>query len=194
MGTSGKLTTTVEYGDSDERGEILQYGRSLDKHLIDLAAYVLEAKWLPGQPKKGSVFAAKTFEFPSLFFGIEEKSTNVLKSLAVLLGTNAEPKKATAYTGVHYAYVLIGAAVLPSAPLYYKDAVKAFGGDMMIRTLIKELYASDEKVCAVVDCTHAQKESCRGDPDKLLEMIQQGYKPRSGSKYAGNKPNFYDSD
>ena len=141
------------------------------------------------------MYAAKVFEFPSTFFGIDEKSINVLKSLAVLLGTNSEPKKSTLFSGSHYAYLLIGVAIRPDAPMYYKEAVKAFGGDMMIRTLIKELYADNATVCAIVDCTHAQAQSASKDADKLLDMISQGYKPKTGGgKYAANKPDFYDSD
>ena len=150
----GKLSGVVSY--SDERGRLYVFGHDLPSHEFELVCYILESKWLPGQPKKGSSYGGKSFEFPSTFFGIDEKATNVHKSLAVLLGTNEEPKKATMYSGSHYAYVLIGAAVCPGAPLYYKDSVKAFGGDMMIRTLIKELYSSNERICAIVDCTYAQ--------------------------------------
>ena len=190
--SKGKLTRHVHYG--DERGRLLEYGRNLANHEFELASYVLESKWLPGQPKKGSLYAGKSFEFPSLFFGIEEKASNVLKSLAVLLGTNEEPKKATLFPGSHHAHMLIGAAICPDASQYYKDAVKAFGGDMMIRTLVKELYASNSRICAIVDCTHAQATSAGKEPDRLLDMIEQGYKPKSsGFKYA-NKPDFYDSD
>ena len=192
-GKDGKLTKTVKYDPSDERHSLYEYGLNLHQHLYDLACYVLEAKWHPGCPKKGSTFASKTYDFPSNFFGIEEKATNVLKSLAVLLGSNSTPKQASPYSGLHYAHVLIGAAVKPDASLYYKDAVKAFGGDMMIRTLIKDIY-TDEQVRAIADCTHAQKETCREDPDRLIEMIAQGYKPGSKVKYAGRRPDFYDSD
>ena len=187
----GKLHGEVRY--QDERGSLFEYGRNLDKHLFDLASYVLEAKWHPGQPKRGSMYAAKTYDYPSTFFGIEEKATNVLKSLAVLLGTNDTPKKAASFSGTHYAYVLIGSAVCPDASVYYKDAVKAFGGDMMIRTLIKELYETNVQVCAIVDCTHAQVQSSNKDPDHLLDMISQGYKPKSGGgKYAAERPDFFD--
>lgn len=190
--SGGKLSRVVQY--SDERGRLFEFGHDLNAHEFELASYVLESKWLPGQPKKGSTYGGKSFEFPSLFFGIEEKATNVLKSLAVLLGTNEEPKKSTMYSGSHYAYVLIGAAVCPDAPLYYKEAVKAFGGDMMIRTLIKELYTANERICAIVDCTHAQAQSSCKDANKLLDMITQGYKPKTGSFKYATKPDFYDSD
>lgn len=190
--TNGKLSRDIQYG--DERGKLFEFGHDLDSHEFEVACYVLESKWLPGQPKKGSTYGGKTFEFPALFFGIDEKATNVLKSLAVLLGTNDTPKKAASYSGSHYAYVLIGAAVCPDASPFYKDAVKAFGGDMMIRTLIKELYAGNERICAIVDCTHAQKQSSCNDANKLLDMISQGYKPKVGGYKYATKPDFFDSD
>ena len=190
--SGGKLSRVVQY--PDERGRLYEYGHNLNAHEFELASYVLESKWLPGQPKKGSTYGGKSFEFPSLFFGIDEKATNVLKSLAVLLGTNEEPKKSTMYSGSHYAYILIGSAVCPDAPLYYKDAIKAFGGDMMIRTLIKEVYSTNERICAIVDCTYAQAQSVSKDADKLLDMITQGYKPKTGGFKYATKPDFYDSD
>eukprot|EP00731_Ephydatia_muelleri_P009093 Em0004g1431a len=130
-----------------DRCRIVEYGGHLERHLDQLAEYVIKCKWHPGDRGSQTRIEGK-------FWGTQMSGANICKTLAALLGPNDEPGKNVPYNGDVYRNLVIGAAVDPTCPDVYKEAVNVIG-DMAIRNMIVRAYnKGDNEIVAKIAAAH----------------------------------------
>ena len=150
-----------------DRCRIVDYGGHLERHLEQLAEYVIKCKWHPGDRGSQTRIEGK-------FWGTQMSGANICKTLAALLGPNDEPGKNVPYNGDVYRNLVIGAAVDPTCPDVYKEAVNVIG-DMAIRNMIGAYNKGDHEIVAKIAAAHkTDVEMAARDPKRLIQCLHAG--------------------
>lgn len=159
----------------DERQKLLEWGSQLHLHTRELAEYVLNARWFPGQPKRGGKAYDGNNGIGDTVYDSNYSIPELFKAMAVLFGKNVDQKEAAPYSGVHYAYLLIGAAICPDTSKIWKDVVTMIG-DMNVRKTVAAVYKDNGQIVGIVNCNYQMSQMCQKDATRLLTMVQQGFK------------------
>ena len=87
----------------DERQKLLEWGSQLHLHTRELAEYVLNARWFPGQPKRGGKSYDGNNEIGDTVYDSNYSIPELYKAMAVMLGKNVDQKEAAPYssTNIH---------------------------------------------------------------------------------------------
>ena len=151
-----------------DRCRLVEYGSHLERHLEQLAEYVIKCKWHPGDRGSQTRIEGK-------FWGTQMSGANICKTLAALLGPNDEPGKNVPYNGDVYRSLIIGAAVDPTCSDVYKEAVNVIG-DMSIRNMIVGAYINgDNDIVAKVAAAHkTDVDMATRDPKRLIQCLNAG--------------------
>ena len=151
-----------------DRCRLADYGGHLERHLDQLAEYVIKCKWHPGDRGSQTRIEGK-------FWGTQMSGANICKTMAALLGPNTEPGKNVPYGGDVYRNLIIGAAVDPTCPDVYKEAVNVMG-DMAIRNMIVGAYDKGEnEIVAKIAAAHkTDVEMAARDPKRLIQCLHAG--------------------
>ena len=151
-----------------DRSRLVEYGSHLERHLDQVAEYVIKCKWHPGDRGSQTRIEGK-------FWGTQMSGANICKTLAALLGPHDEPGKNVPYNGDVYRSLIIGAAIDPTCSDVYKEAVNVIG-DMAIRNMIVGAYNNgDHDIVAKVAAAHkTDVEMAARDPKRLIQCLNAG--------------------
>ena len=151
-----------------ERSRLVEYGAHLERHIEQLAEYVIKCKWHPGT--RGS-----ETKIEGRFWGTQMSGANICKTLAVLLGPHPEPSKNVPYAGDVYRSLVIGAAVDPTAPDVFREAVNVIG-DMAIRNMIAGAYKDgpNDIVAKIASAHKTDVEMAAREPKRLVQCLHAG--------------------
>ena len=111
--------------------------------------------------------------------------SNICKTLAALFGPNTDPAKNVPHSGDTYRWLVIGAAVDPTAPDVYKEAVNVIG-DMAIRNMIVGAYkdGAHDIVSKIAAAHKTDIEMSVRDPRKLIQCLSAGVSGLISHQYA----------
>ena len=151
-----------------DRCRLVEYGSHLERHLEQLAEYVIKCKWHPGDRGSQTRIEGK-------FWGTQMSGANICKTLAALLGPNDEPGKNVPYNGDVYRSLVIGAAIDPTCSDVFKEAVNVIG-DMAIRNMIVGAYNNGEnEIVAKIAAAHkTDVDMAARDPKRLIQCLHAG--------------------
>ena len=168
-GKAKKQTTISQRPVFDaDRARLVEYGAHLEQHIEQLAEYVIKCKWHPGT--RGS-----ETKIEGRFWGTQMSGANICKTLAVLFGPHPEPSKNVPYSGDVYRSLVIGAAVDPTAPDVFKEAVNVMG-DMAIRSMIAGAYREgpNDIVAKIASAHKTDVEMAAREPKRLVQCLHAG--------------------
>ena len=151
-----------------DRQRLVEYGSHLERHTDQVAEYVIKCKWHPGT--RGS-----ETKIEGRFWGTQMSGANICKTLAVLFGPHPDPIKNVPYTGDIYHSLLIGAAIDPTAPDVFKEAVNVIG-DMAIRNMIVGAYKDgpNDLIAKIAAAHKTDVEMATRDPKRLIQCLHAG--------------------